>query len=777
MHRIMNSPQIIFLVGAFALSLLIGCHTSKEKADLIVEQEPAQVHPSLQMLPVPGGLGVNIHFYKGNEKDLLMLSEANIGIVRMDVSWGGVEKSPGEYDFSQLDLLISDLEQHNIRLMFIIDYGNALYDEGLAPHTNEGRAAYARFCTELAKRYAGKNIVWELWNEPNIDPFWKPHPNVDDYMAWCKAVVPAIREVDPNACIIGPATSGFDLSFLESCFKQGLLELIDGISVHPYRNVRLGPETAADEYNILSTLIEQYKPEGEVISIISGEWGYSTTHLSQELQGKYLVRQWLSNMAHNIPISIWYDWHDDGQNPQNAEHNFGTVTWDYQPKPAYIAMKTLISQLNGFMPIGRIGMGDMNDYVVVFRSGDQVKLAIWTTTQPHEIDFRADLKVANIVDYMGRSCELPKKSKLLVDNGPRYLNLTTTVPMWLKMIIQASQLSQIEIEKIVQSLFEESPCESYAEILLNAIENGQELERKAALHVLVQLADRLDRNQPKALKLYHMVLKNDADVCDIKQALNGVTSIGSLESMEVVAPLFQNPLFIQEAANYYLQVAFKLAEKKDFTDAEKLLMKAAGVSSQRYLVDRVFARMKEMGKETNHPGQIVNSAKIGFINHWWVAGPFPNKGDIAERTAYFPEKRIDFSQVETFDTLTARWREIELDGIYPIIPFAELFGREQRAAYAYTEANIPNDMAVKFKIGSNDGIVCWLNNQKIHENLIGRKLTVDEDIVDAHFKKGMNRILLKIPNKGANWEACLRVCNQNGIPLDLNKHFIEPHTE
>jgi len=93
----MNSPQIIFLVGAFALSLLIGCHTSKEKADLIVEQEPVQVHPSLQMLPVQGGLGVNIHFYKGNEKDLLMLSEANVGLVRMDVSWGGVEKSPGEY--------------------------------------------------------------------------------------------------------------------------------------------------------------------------------------------------------------------------------------------------------------------------------------------------------------------------------------------------------------------------------------------------------------------------------------------------------------------------------------------------------------------------------------------------------------------------------------------------------------------------------------------------------------------------------------------------------
>lgn len=44
----------------------------------------------------------------------------------------------------------------------------------------------------------------------------------------------------------------------------------------------------------------------------------------------------------DVPLSIWYDWHDDGQDPKEKEHNFGTVTWDYQPKPAYLAAQTLI---------------------------------------------------------------------------------------------------------------------------------------------------------------------------------------------------------------------------------------------------------------------------------------------------------------------------------------------------------------------------------------------------------------------------------------------------
>jgi hypothetical protein len=49
----------------------------------------------------------------------------------------------------------------------------------------------------------------------------------------------AIRQHDHDACIVAPAVSGFDFAFLESCFDRGLLELVDGVSVHPYRNAGL----------------------------------------------------------------------------------------------------------------------------------------------------------------------------------------------------------------------------------------------------------------------------------------------------------------------------------------------------------------------------------------------------------------------------------------------------------------------------------------------------------------------------------------------------------
>ncbi|OPZ68504.1 MAG: hypothetical protein BWY83_02301 [bacterium ADurb.Bin478] len=58
--------------------------------------------------------------------------------------------------------------------------------------------------------------------------------------------------------------------------------------------------------------------------------------------------------------------------------------------------------------------------------------------------------------------------------------------------------------------------------------------------------------------------------------------------------------------------------------------------------------------------------------------------------------------------------------------------------------------------------------------MIPRTLTIDEDVVPTKLKKGKNQILLKVPNQGGNWQACLRVCDESGRPLDLNHMQMNP---
>ena len=753
------------IIGKTALAFLLWQYAG------ITIQKPclaAEPHPALKIMPVPVGLGVNIHFFGGNERDWAMLTDAGVGIVRMDVSWQHAEKQPGVYNFSDYDSLIQNLQQRDIRLLFILDYGNPLYDNGFAPHSEKALAAFAKFCRALAQRYQGKGIIYELWNEPNLDHFWKPAANVDQYMAWCRRIVPAIREVDSSACIIGPAVSRVDLPFLEACFQRGLLELVDGVSVHPYRNPRLAVESVEAEYRTLSVLIEQYRPVDRVIPVISGEWGYSTTFLSAKAQGKYLARQWLFNMASDVPVSIWYDWHDDGQDPHNSEHNFGTVTWEYRPKDAFRAMKTMIRELHGAVPMCRLNIGSPDDYAVLFRTAQGACLTLWTTAESHPVELGEDVKIQRAVDYLGQEKDGMQGRWLTISDAPLYLHIGKPLPAWVNLLIQADSLTGEQAETFVAAFLKQNSNDRLTRFIQDNITGASEVEQNAVSAAMLLAVDKLPRTSLQRLPLLHWLLMQD-DLLAAKGALDRLAAIGSVTSRHWVALLEQKPPLLQAVAAYYLHIAWLLSKQGQLDSAEDLLLKATGLSSQRFLVDRVMAVLEKNGYLNNQIVQRNLAQTAGFITQWWIAGPFPNANREAVHRSYFPEQQIDYNEIATFDSITARWQKIDVDGIYSIIDFAGLYGTKPLAAYAHAEIISPDTLQLMLKIGSNDGVVCWLNGEKIHENIIGRTLTVDEDVVPVQFIPGVNRILLKVLNDGLAWEACLRVCDRNGVPLNLNK--------
>ncbi|HEY0075679.1 MAG TPA: cellulase family glycosylhydrolase [Abditibacteriaceae bacterium] len=392
-------------------------------------------HPSLPTLRVPQGAGVNIHFTDAKAGEMKMLSGA-FRIVRMDLFWADIEKEKGVYDFSAYDRLMKSLDEHKVRALFILDYGNPLYDQGLSPYTDEGRAAFARWVAAAARHFKGRGILWELFNEPNIS-FWKPKPNVDDYIKLDKAVSTAIHEAAPGECYFGAATSTIDLKFLEACFQSGALERWDAVSVHPYRQT--DPETASSEYRALRLLIERYKPKGKAIPILSGEWGYSTAWngFNNERQGKYLPRQWMTNLMNEVPLSIWYDWHDDGEDAHEAEHNFGSVEFPYfekrepvyNPKPSYTAAQTFVSFFEGYDYNKRLVLPSPDDYLLLFNKGDSLKLAVWTTNAAHEIILPASPGAFRGVNYLGAALpEMQAQSgglRLQISDGPLYLEPVT----------------------------------------------------------------------------------------------------------------------------------------------------------------------------------------------------------------------------------------------------------------------------------------------------------------------------------------------------------------
>ena len=363
------------------------------------QRDCAFVPPSSRAAPgIPDGVGVNIHFTDPAPGEMKMLSEAGFRWVRMDLKWDLTEPVKEQYDFAPYDRLMAELKPFGIRALFILDYGNPLYEGGAPPRTEAGRQAFARWAVAAAKHFAGRGVIWETYNEPNHPQFWPPRPNAGDYVALALAVARAFRQAVPEEKLIGPATSGTDFDFLEACFKGGLLEYWSAVSVHPY--LRGDPESAAMDYCRLRQMIETYAPvttargsDGvagkKQIPIISGEWGYSSVWpgLNDEKQGQLLARSWLTNAANDISLSIWYDWRDDGLDREEPEHHFGTVANAYHEnrvpvydtKPAYLAAKTLTSFFSGYRFEKRLEVGGTDDYVLMFRNGNDERVAAWTT--------------------------------------------------------------------------------------------------------------------------------------------------------------------------------------------------------------------------------------------------------------------------------------------------------------------------------------------------------------------------------------------------------------
>ena len=348
---------------------------------------------------VPDCLGVNIHFTGREDKQVEQIARAGFRFIRMDFHWHTIEKQKGSYDFKAYDELVESLAERGIRPLFILDYGNELYDGGLAPHTDEGRRAFAAFAGAAAAHFRGKGILWELWNEPNIF-FWRPQPNAEDYVKLLKATSEALKKADPKCTLLAPALAGWDFGFMETICKLGALEHIDAVSLHPYGASK--PEDAADYYARIREILRRYAPKGKQLPLVSGEWGYSAVGgMSVERQGEFFAREFLTNLMNDIRLSIWYDWRDDGPDPNENEHHFGTVYLDSREKPAYFAMQTLSKELAGYTFGTRLEPDSDKDYLALFRKGGDCRLAAWTTGEPHTIRLPVDVDQFELVSLTG----------------------------------------------------------------------------------------------------------------------------------------------------------------------------------------------------------------------------------------------------------------------------------------------------------------------------------------------------------------------------------------
>lgn len=88
-----------------------------------------------------------------------------------------------------------------------------------------------------------------------------------------------------------------------------------------------------------------------------------------------------------------------------------------------------------------------------------------------------------------------------------------------------------------------------------------------------------------------------------------------------------------------------------------------------------------------------------------------------------------------------------------------------RAALAMAYFSSPEALEAELRLGSDDGVIVWLNGTEVHRNPECRGALRDQDSVPVSIRAGMNRLTMKVLDTGGQWAAAARFVDLEGNPI------------
>ncbi|MCL1909904.1 MAG: cellulase family glycosylhydrolase [Kiritimatiellaeota bacterium] len=320
-------------------------------------------------------------------------------IIRKGVYWNDVEKQKGVYSFHSSEKQIEHADKLGMMTVVTLFASNDLYEKQDGVRgviTEEGRRGYAKFAAAAAAKYKGKNVVFEIWNEPNVRTFWGSHgthntrPFAEQYAALVNSTVPEMLRADPDAFVAAGSVSNYwepSYQWTEFCFQNGVLKSgIKAWSTHPYGVTN--PEEHATGHTRTRELLKKYgAPDLPIINTergfavsktATGEgWSGGSADKTLDYQAWHFARQLLIDQLNGVKFSVWYEF--------SGNENFGLWNPDGSPRPIVATLKMMFDELSGYSVVRRIESDWQRDYVLLLRNdaGEQ-KLALWTAPAPGE---------------------------------------------------------------------------------------------------------------------------------------------------------------------------------------------------------------------------------------------------------------------------------------------------------------------------------------------------------------------------------------------------------
>ncbi|REF36741.1 sugar-binding protein [Thermasporomyces composti] len=403
------------------------------------ETSIAVLSPFQRPAGVDSPFGMSVHFLRPNWGypsfgAVALAAKAGVATTREDASWNAIERTKGEYTFDEFEQLNTALDAHDITWLPIAVYTNPHYDNNATPYSDEGREAFATYTAATIEHFGDETPWVEVYNEFNIPNFGDigdgPADNrADYYFPLLKRTYEKVKAQDPDVTVVGGATAGVPLDWLEELFQLGGLDYMDALSVHPYV-YPAEPEQIGESLAQLDALVRRYN-DGEPKPIWITELGWPThvtsRGVSEATQAAYIVRSHVVAFSKGVERFYWYDFMNDGLDTSYNEHNFGIIrngadpAGAWTPKPAYVSYAAMTRLLTGATYQREENVVDGVHSHVFAKDGSDIRV-VWSD-EPTTVSVTTDhpLEVADLMGVTRTYHPHAGRIYLSLDGNPLYV--------------------------------------------------------------------------------------------------------------------------------------------------------------------------------------------------------------------------------------------------------------------------------------------------------------------------------------------------------------------
>lgn len=388
--------------------------------------------PANASTPVPAS-HFGLHLNKlGDYKTWPQVKPGLIRLWDTATNWYDVEPENDKWNWDTLNFYVDFIKSSDASAEIVYTLGQTPYwvsenpndtsckyahREAGSCHPPKNMDEWAEYVAEVARMYKGKIQYYELWNEPNLNEFFKGDTN--KLLKMAEAADKALQSVDPNLKLIAPGFTQFGYNWLNDFLAGGGDKWVDMYSFHYYFS-DYNPDKAAALASNIRDLLDSYQVNKPLYLTEGSAW--RSAGFSNDKAMGAVAKLYLQTWVNQVSSVGWYMWDED------YVHDAGRVMLSNpgykEPTPAGMAYAQILKWMKG-SKVTSYNMNHDGGGTALFRmtrqDGRQAAIVWNDKTAPPAYKIPADWGAVTVYELNGLASPASGGQSISVGTAPKMI--------------------------------------------------------------------------------------------------------------------------------------------------------------------------------------------------------------------------------------------------------------------------------------------------------------------------------------------------------------------